>query len=115
MERFFAGVYLQLPAELYMSLRAVNSRACVALPCFTMPLGICLGRIRRVRHMVDSWQVWQDEFEVQKELGSLLVALGVQCELFPSYSREVDMVKMYWMVFDDLVICGSRRSSATGG
>ena len=53
MGTFFAEVYLQLPAELYMSLRAVDNCACKALPSFTMPLGICLARIRRVRQMLE--------------------------------------------------------------
>ena len=101
---FFAQVYLQLPAELYMTLRAVGSGACRALPSFTMSLGICLARIRRVRHMVDSSLVWQDEFEVQGELASLLVALGVQCELLPSDSREVENVKIHWSVFDEVAV-----------
>lgn len=101
---FFAQVYLQLPAELYMTLRAVGSGACRALPSFTMSLGICLARIRRVRQMVDSWEVWQDEFEVQRELASLLVALGVQCELLPSDSPEVENVKMHWSVFDEVAV-----------
>ena len=101
---FFAQVYLQLPAELYMTLRAVGRGACRALPSFTMSLGICLARIRRVRQMVDSWEVWQDEFEVQRELASLLVALGVQCELLPSDSREVENVKIHWSVFDEVAV-----------
>ena len=104
MEAFFAEVYLRLPAELYTTLRAVDTCARDALPSFTMSLGICLARIRRVRQIVDSWQVEHSDYEIQSELASLLVSLAVQCGLVPSYSVEVEKVKMHWMVFHEVAV-----------
>ena len=104
METWLGRVYLYLPVELYVPVRSVHTCACHSLPPFTVRLGVCIARLRRVRQMVDSWEVCRSNLDAQQELASLIVSLAFQCQLSPVSSVERDLVRLHWRVFDEVAV-----------
>ena len=65
METWLGQVYLYLSVELYVPVRSVHMCACHSLPPFTVRLGVCIARLRRVRQMVDSSEVCRSNLDAQ--------------------------------------------------
>ena len=54
--------------------------------------------------MVEKEEICLDRFFVQEELICLLVSLGVQCSLALPGDVDLEMVKLHWLVFDQVAV-----------